>query len=348
MLPSQHIVYASSYAPAGKPGIYKFIFDDQTGALEPLGSVSGIENPSFIAPHPKLDYIYSVGETGGSKPGTVWAVRLSDKPLFKLMGSQRSEGDAPCHLEIDRTGRWIVVSNYGSGSAAVFPIRDDGKLGKQVSVVQNTGSGPVKDRQASCHAHSSAFTPDGKYVIVADLGSDDLRVYNFDSSSGRLTLRANVKSRPGSGPRHMVFHPNGHILYVVHELDNTVSVYDYEQGNLHERQVITSLPPDAGTSSIADVHIDAEANRLYVSNRGYDSIAVYDIAADGALSLVAIRPCGGAQPRNFAIAPRERFLLVANQKSGEISVLPILPGREALGAPVTKVSVPGVSCVRFK
>jgi len=346
MSPSMHTVYAGSYAPGGKPGIYEFAFNDETGALEPRGSVSGIENPSFIVLHPSLPFIYAVGETGGSKPGTVWAVSVTDKPAFKLLGSQRSEGDSPCHIAIDRTAHWIVVSNYGSGTAAVFPVGKDGKLGKRVAVVQHKGSGPNKDRQSSAHAHSAVFTPDGKYVIVADLGTDDLMIYDFDAASGHLTLHAQMKTHPGAGPRHMAFHANGNILYVANELDNTVAVYDYEQGSLKERQVISSVPADAKESFIADIHI--EGSRLYVSNRGNDSIAVFDIADDGALTLAAVRPCGGAWPRNFAIAPGGRFLLVANQNSGDISVLPILPGEQALGAPVAKVTVPGVSCISFK
>ena len=349
MSATQRTVYAGSYAAADKPGIYDLVFDAAVGALELRGAVAGVENPSFVAPHPTLSTIYAVSETGGAKnPGSVWALRTSGGPSWlALIGSQLSVGDAPCHLEIDTAGKWLVVSNYGSGSVAVLPILPGGALGEAVSVVQHSGSSVDTRRQESCHAHSAAFTPDGGFVIVADLGTDDLMVYAFDHSTGALTERARAKARSGAGPRHLAFHRSGACVYAANELDSTVAVYDYERGGLQERQVISTVPPEANGSMIADIHLNAAGDRLYVSNRGHDSIAVFDVAAGGSLSPIAIRPCGGQWPRNFAISPDDRFLLVANQNSGDISVLPVVDGEQALGDPVARLAVPGVSCVRF-
>ncbi len=188
-----------------------------------------------------------------------------------------------------------------------------------------------------------------RFVIVADLGIDALLVYEFDPSAGRLHAHTHTITRPGAGPRHLAFHPNGQLVYVANELDNTVAVYDYDaaNGRLRERQVVETLPSTASESTVADIHISPLGDRVYVSNRGHDSVAIFAVEMDGRLARVAIRSCGGRWPRNFAIAPGNRFLLVANQHSDEVVVLPVLSGSEALGAPTASVALTGVSCVHF-
>jgi 6-phosphogluconolactonase len=260
-----------------------------------------------------------------------------------------SGGDWPCHLEINATGQWLLASNYGSGTVGVLPILPDGALGEMTDLIQHHGSGPNPERQEGPHAHSATFTPDQRFVIVADLGMDALLVYAFDASSGRLREHTRISARPGAGPRFKVFHPSGQCLYVNHELDNTVVVYDYdaESGRLRERQIVETLSPTAPESAIAGIQISPAGDRLYVSNRGHDSISVFEIEEDGSLARLAIRPCGGRCPRNIAISPGGCFLLVANQESNEVVVLPVLDGVEALGAPVARISALGASCMHF-
>ena len=262
---------------------------------------------------------------------------------------QPSGGDLPCHLEINATAQWLLVSNYGSGTVSVLPVLPDGALGEMTDLIQHQGSGPNTERQEGAHAHSATFTPDQRFVIVADLGMDALLVYAFDAAAGRLHAHTQISARPGAGPRFKTFHPGGQHLYVNHELDNTVVVYDYDaaSGRLRERQVVETLPPGTPPSAIAGIQISPSGDRLYVSNRGPDSISIFRIEQDGRLVLLAIRPCGGRYPRNITIAPSGRFLLVGNQQSNEVVVLPVMDGVEALGAPVARITVLGPSCMHF-
>jgi 6-phosphogluconolactonase len=353
MTTAQHVLYAGSYAAPAQAGIYAFTFDAATGALTLRASLAGIANPSFIALHPNGRWLYAVSETSVEQegvPGAVWAVGCTREPWgLTAINQQASGGDWPCHLAIHSTGWWLVVSNYASGTIGVFPILADGALGAMSDLVRHTGSGPHPVRQQGPHTHSATFTPDERFVIVADLGLDALAVYAFDPAAGRLQAHMQVATRPGAGPRHMAFHSNGKRLYVANELDNTVAVYDYDaaRGALQAGQILDTLPPGAPESTVADIHITPAGDRLYVSNRGYDSVAVFDVGADGQLAPVAIRPCGGQWPRNFAVAPGGRFLLVANQYSDTISTLPVVEAPDALGAPVAQTAVPGASCVQF-
>ena len=181
-----------------------------------------------------------------------------------------SGGDLPCHLEINATGQWLLVSNYGSGTVSVLPILSDGALGEMTDLLQHHGSGLHIERQEGPHAHSATFAPDQRFAIVAGLGMDAVLVYAFDSSAGRLCAHTQISTRPGAGPRFKVFHPSGQRVYVNHELDNTVVVYDYDvaSGTLRERQIVETLSSSAPESAIAGIQISPSGDRLYVSNRG--------------------------------------------------------------------------------
>jgi 6-phosphogluconolactonase len=252
-------------------------------------------------------------------------------------------------LQLDATGNWLIVTNYGTGSAGIYPLQPDGSIGEMADFVKHHGKGPNAVRQEAPHAHSSIFTPDNRYAIIADLGTDQLVIYQLDTLTGKLLLYSSVNTRPGTGPRHLAFHPNGKWLYAANELDSTITLYDYDavNGALTERQSLPTIPSDSPENLVADIHISASGQRVYVSNRGHNSLAVYDVREDGSLSLRSIPTCGGNWPRNFALAPGGQFVLVANQNSNEICVLPILEGMEALGAPVARVNVAGASCIQF-
>jgi len=355
LMPSNsiHLLFASGYAAADQPGIHAFQFDETSGALSPHGSFTGIPNASFLVVHPNQRWLYAVselGKSGDGKFGEVWSFRFEQEP-FKIenINHQTSNGDWPCHLRIDATGKWIVTTNYGTGNAAVYPVLDDGSLGEMTDFVQHQGSGPNQKRQEGPHAHSSIFSPDNRFLIVADLGIDQLVVYRFDSSTGKLSHHGSVQSQPGAGPRHLAFHPNGQWLYVANELNSTVTFYEYNAstGTLTEKQNTPTIPSDSVENIVADIHLNDSGKRLYVSNRGHNGIATYDINDDGTLILVSIPSCGGNWPRNFALAPNEKFMLVANQYSNEVCVLPILAGKKVLDIPVTREAVTGASCIQF-
>ena len=351
---SQHVLYIGSYASADQPGIYVCTFDDTTGELGVRGSFAGVTNPSFLVVHPNGRSLYAVSETNQQKdgtPGTVWAFRrIHESWSIEPLNHQLSGGDLPCHLEIDASGRWLLVSNYGSGSVGVLPILADGTLGEMTDLDQHHGNGPHPERQEGPHAHSATFTPDQRFTIVANLGTDELRVYAFDPAAGRLHMHTRTSTHAGAGPRHKVFHPSGQRVYVANELDNTVAVYDYNaaQGKLSERQIVETLPPTAPENIVADIHISPAGDRVYVSNRGHDSITIFEVETDGQLARIAIRPCGGRWPRNFAIAPGNRFLVVANQQSDEVAVLPVRDDAEALGAPIARTFIAEGTCIHFE
>jgi 6-phosphogluconolactonase len=353
MITPQIVLYVSGYATADQPGIHACSFDETTGELAVHDSFAGIVNPSYVLVHPNGRWLYAVSETSQQQegvPGAVWALRCTREPWsMEPINYQLSGGDLPCHLEINAAGQWLLVSNYGSGTVSVLPILPDGTLGEMTDLIQHLGSGPNSERQEGPHVHSATFTPDQGFVIVADLGMDTLLVYAFNPATGRLSEHTRISARSGAGPRFKAFHPGGQHIYVNHELDNTVVVYDYDaaSGRLREQQIVETLPPGASPSLIAGIQISPSGDRLYVSNRGHDSISIFEIEEDGRLVSLAIRPCGGRYPRDIAISPSGRFLLVANQMSNEVVVLPVLDGVEALGAPVANISALGASCVHF-
>lgn len=351
-----YLVYASGYATAGTPGIHAFRFDYLSDELAPRWSFAGIANPSFLLPHPNGRWLYAVSETSQQQdgvPGGVWALALADQESGpETLNQQMSGGDWPCHLALDATGRWLLISNYGSGTVGVFPILENGALGEMSELIQHYGSGPNAERQEGPHTHSTIFSPDNRFILVADLGIDQIVTYTFDSANGKLNRHGQTHTSPGAGPRHMAFHPNGRYFYVANELDNTVAAYDYsaENGTLSVRQTLSTLPPGAPENTVADIHFSSQGDLLYVSNRGHDSIATYAVAEDGYLDLLSIKPCGGRGPRNFAVSPDDASWLVANQQSNELVVMPAYKEDRDDPEPgelYITVAVPGASCVQF-
>lgn len=343
-MPTHYTVYIGSYAAADQPGISSWSWDGATATLSPLATHAGISNPTFLLRHPRQALLFAVEETAD---GAVWALRVDRAGHIEALNRQPSGGDAPCHLALDPSGSWLIASNYSSGSIAVFAVRD-GALGEQSDFRQHHGSGPDSERQAGPHAHSATWTPDGRFVVVADLGLDRLLVYALDGASGTLQLVNQVATPPGSGPRHATFDTSGRRLFVANELNSTVSAFDYDiaNGHLSPLDVVSTLPPHAPHNQVADIHL--AGSRLLVSNRGHNSLAVFDVRPDGGLPLVTVAPCGGDWPRNFAVAPGENHVLVANQYSGRVSVLPLGDGPAPIGAPTAQHAVPGAACVIFE
>jgi 6-phosphogluconolactonase len=347
----QPLLFSGGSAAADAPGIHAFHFDDATGALTAGASFAGITHPSFLTVHPNRRWLYAVSETGlvaNGAVGSVWALRFdAGTGAIEAINQRSSDGDWPCHVQLDATGEWLLAANYGTGSVAMYHVEADGALSDMADFIQHQGNGPNAARQEGPHAHSATFTPDNRFAIVADLGIDQLVIYALDTAAGKLRPHAVVHTQPGAGPRHLAFHPNGRHAYLGNELGNTVNVYDYDAGKgaLREVQTLATVPADAPESYVADVHVAPAGDRLYVSNRGHDSIAVYDIGADGRLTSVGTPSCGGKWPRNFAIAPSGRYILAANQHSDNIAILPAQAG--GLGPAVADVMVPKPSCVQF-
>lgn len=321
------IVYVGTYTGQTSKGIYAYRFDASTGGLTSLGLAAETGNPSFLAVHPNQRFLYAVGETS---KGTVSAFSLDrDTGRLKPLNTVSANGSSPCHLAFDRTGKWLFVANYGSGSTAAFPVHKDGALGNASAFVQHAGSSANPERQKGPHAHSVNISPDNRFLVVTDLGLDEALVYRFDAAKGTLAPNEprSAKMAPGSGPRHLAFGPGGEFVYVLNEMTTTVSalVYDKRRGSLQEIQTLSALPPGfSGANSGAEIAVHPGGRFLYSSNRGHDSITVFSVdPKNGVLKAVDWVSTQGKTPRNFAIDPTGNFLLAANQNSNTIVVFRI-------------------------
>jgi 6-phosphogluconolactonase len=242
-----------------------------------------------------------------------------------------SRGSGPCHVAVDKTGKWVFVANYNSGSLAAFPVHDDGSLGEASAFFQDSGSGANPERQAGPHAHEVMLSPDNHFALVADLGLDEVFSYRLDSAKGGLTPNSPplVKLAPGSGPRHIAFRPDAKFFYSLNELRSTVTAFRYDASRsvLKEFQTISTLPNGfTGMSTAAEIVIHPNGKFLYTSNRGDDSIAIFRIdSGHGTLAFVDRQSTQGKTPRNIAITAPGSRLLAANQESGNIVIFRIDP-----------------------
>ncbi len=349
-------VYVGTYTNKGSKGIYLYRFDSGSGKLDSIGLAAETPNPTFLAVDPSRKYLYAANEVSsykGEKTGFVSAFRI-DTASGKLvpLNTVSSHGNGPCFVAVDRSGKDVLVANYGGGTVAVLPIHEDGSLGEATASIQHTGSSVNKRRQGEPHAHSINVSPDNRFAIAADLGLDKLLVYRFDAAKG--TLQPNdppsVSLKPGAGPRHFAFHPNGRFAYSINEIQSTISAFDWDtkQGVLTEKQTVSTLPEGfAGENSTAEVVVHPNGKFLYGSNRGNDSVAVFAIGSDGKLNLVEITPVQVKTPRNFAIDPSGTFLFAEGQDSGGIKLFHLDPKTGRLTISNTSVDIGAPVCVRF-
>lgn len=350
-------VYVGTYAPRDRKGIHVFTMDNSTGALHPVDAVSGLENPSFLTIHPEGTYLYAVSEcneTEGENSGAVSAFQIDrSKGTLEFLNQQLSGGPGPCHLSVDSTGSCAIVANYSGGSVSLLPIKQNGELEAAACTVQHTGSSVNPDRQTKPYAHSITPDPSNRYALAADLGTDQIVVYRLDSQEMRLLPDAvsNVSVQPGSGPRHLDFHPDGKHLYLINEIGNTVMgfTYDTKTGALSHIQTVSTLPESFGeTSHTADIHVSPSGRFLYGSNRGHDSLAIFAIdQGTGLLNELGHQSTGGKTPRNFAIDPSGEYLLAANQDSDNIVSFRIDAEQGTLTPTGDVTDVPKPVCIKF-
>jgi 6-phosphogluconolactonase len=319
-------MYVGTYTNAPSKGIYAYKFAGGTGKLSSLGLVAETSNPSFLAVHPNGKFLYAVNEDAKGMV-SAFAIDPASKKL-KLLNQVSSKGDAPCHLSIDQTGKWLFVANYNSGNVAAYHIKPDGSLSDAVTTIQHSGKSVDPERQTGPHAHIAAITPDNRFVFVCDLGIDEVLSYKIDATKGLVANNPPFAKVPtGFGPRHIVFRPDAKFAYVLGELAASVTVFSYDaaRGSMQQVQTISMLPAGyTGTKSGAEIAIHPNSKFLYASNRGHDSIAIFKVdAATGKLTAAGTVPTGGKTPRNFAIDPTGKFLLAANQESNSIVVFKI-------------------------
>jgi 6-phosphogluconolactonase len=326
----RHIMYVGTYTKGLADGIFVYSFDDRTGKLVDLKIPVVSNNPSFLTISPDKKYLYSVGEVDNldeKHSGGVSAFRIEKTGHLSLLNRVLTFGANPCHVAISPDGKKIVTSNYSGGNLFLFNVLPDGSLSENVQTVQHSGSGPFPGRQTEPHAHSARFDPSGKLLYAADLGIDQLKIYQVGTGSKPLSPNAQpfVKLAPGSGPRHFDFSPDGQFIYVINELSSTISVLMKYGGVWKEIQTIKTLPKDfSGESWCADIHVSADGRFVYGSNRGHNSIAVFKRdQMSGRLEMIQTIPVEGNWPRNFTLDPTGSFLIVANQRSNDITVFKV-------------------------
>ncbi len=350
----QPLVLISSFAPGKDGAIQAYRLDPENGKLTPTHRNSGIPHPFYLAVTPDRRYLYSIQaeKFGASENEHVAAYTLDRQTgALRFLNRQSSRGTASCYLEVDATGKTVLVANYSTGSVASLPIRKDGTLGEAASFVQHAGSSVDPARQTGPHAHSFVISPNNRHAFAADLGLDQLLSYRLEPATAKLTPNRQpfVRTPPGAGPRHLTFHPNGRHLYAINELANSVTLFDYDPktGTLVERQTLSTLPKEfTGKSYCADLKITPDGKYLYGTNRGHDSIAAYRLAQDGRLALIDIYPSLGKGPQNLLITAGGRLLLCANMPGNNVAVFRIDPATGALTSTGTPTEIRSPSCIR--
>ncbi|MEV6177064.1 lactonase family protein [Streptomyces sp. NPDC052015] len=313
----RHPLYLGTYTSAegGGKGIGVAAYDPASGRITGRGTITGVQDPSYLAVHPDGRTLYAVEER---ERGAVTAVRVSDRAV---LGSRATGGSHPCHLSVHPGGRWLLSADYGSGSVAVHPIAASGALGERTDRVVHSRPAPGPGQEGP-HAHQFLTAPDGGHVLAVDLGTDTVYTYRLDERSGTLTEVARAHARPGAGPRHLTFHPKGRYAYLANEVDDTVAVCAYEPAT--GRLTIgasQSTGAKADTNYPAQFAVTPDGAYAYLANRGDNTLARYAVEADGArLRLLGTVPAEGDFPRQIALSPDGGLLFAANQRSGTVSV----------------------------
>jgi 6-phosphogluconolactonase len=331
--------------------------NEATGTLELRRTTTGVPNPSYLAFHPQQKFMYAVNELKtfeGKQSGTVSAFAVD--PLsgrLDYLNRKLTHGTDPCHVAVDKRGSTVFVANFMSGSVCALPIQADGSLGDAAAVIQHQGNSVDPKRQAGPHAHSTVLDPQDRFAFVSDLGLDRVMCYRLDLA--HRSMKPNeipwLQLKPGAGPRHLAFHPDGQYAYVINELDSTVAtaVYDRDQGSFQVVQTLTTLPPEfSGVSTCADIKVSPSGDFVFASNRGHDSLAVFKVdRRTGKLTAVGHQSTGGKTPRSFGIDPTGSYLLVANQSSDCIVTFRIDESRGKLVPVGSVTNVPTPTCVTF-
>lgn len=347
------LVFVSSFSAGDAGAIEAFQLDPKAGAMKLVYRNAGVEHPFFLALSRDKRFLYSIHakQFSGTEPEQVAAFELMGRTgQLKFLNRKSARGTAACYLDVDATGKTVLVANYSSGDIAALPVLDDGSLADAASFIRHSGSSVNPARQKEPHAHCFVISPDNRFAFAADLGLDQVLCYKLDAARSTLTPNRQpfVRTAPGAGPRHLTFHPNGKQVYVINEIANTVTLFDYlaDSGMLLERQSISTVPKDfTGTSHTADVKITPNGRFLYGTNRGHDSIAAYRIADDGRLTLIEIKPSLGKGPQNLAIAPAGDLLLCANMPGNNVALFRIDQATGALTSTGAPISITSPSCI---
>lgn len=333
----------------GSKGIYVFRFDASTGKVTKLSHTDGVCNPSYLALTQDGKRLYACTESRMKEKGSLSVFEIdSQKGRLHLLGKVPGQGDNPAYVSIDPNQTQVSVANYTGGSYTAYPIQADGLPGSAQFHVQHLGKGTNPARQEAPHVHSAVYSPDGRYIFIQDLGLDKIATTSA-ATGDEIRQTATV---PGSGPRHLTFHPNGRFAYLIEELGGCVDVYKYEatNGRLDSLQRIPAHPDTAkGPFRSADIHVSPDGRFLYASNRAENTIAIFAIdQTTGLLNPLGYTSTMGIEPRNFTLDPTGKWLLVANQESDSIVIFRIDPRTGLLQPTGRTIKVPKPTCLKMQ
>jgi len=325
----EFFLFAGTYTNGDSKGIYVYSFNSLNGEVKPVSIAEGVSNPSFLSLSPSGKYLFAVNQNSGGTPSEVSSFAFNKvSGQLSLINKQLSGSEGPCYISADASGKWVMVGHYTGGTVAAFAVEKDGSLKSHAQLITHNGSSVNKQRQEKSHVHATVFSPDQRFLLVPDLGMDKIMIYRFDPAFWKKPLTPSkkqdfIKTKPGSGPRHLSFHPTKPYAYLIEELEGTVSVFHHSQDTFKFIQNISSHPPDySGTKGSADIHVSPDGKFLYASNRGdANNIAIFAINPDnGKLAAKGFQSSMGTVPRNFMIDPTGNYLLVANQSSSNIVI----------------------------
>jgi len=350
------IAYVGTYTGEKSKGIYAIRLDPASGRFESLGLQAEVDSPSFVATDPHHHFLYALTERTSSKNPTGFLSSYVIDPVtgaLRLLNKVPANGTTTAHLAVDGTGRWLLVANYGSGSVGVFALGADGRIGAMRDFKQHEGASIDPRRQGGPHPHEVVMSPDNRFLFVPDLGLDKIFSYRLNSTNGKLTPGnpAFTQIPPGFGPRHMIFGRDGKFAYVLGEMGSKLIAlaYDKVRGALTPVQTIATIPDGfKGENNSAELALDASGRFLYASNRGHDSVSLFEISPrTGKLSLLQVEPSRGKTPRNIALDPDGTHFLAANQDSGQIVIFK----RDASSGRITPdgqvLDIPSPVCILF-
>jgi 6-phosphogluconolactonase len=302
-------------------GIYVYDFNTNTGDFKPKGNSEGVISPSYLTVSPDNKFIYSVNENGEDSNVSAFKYEAA-KGKVTLLNKKDAKGNDPCFILND--GPNVMVANYSTGSISVFHKKKDGSLTDARQVIKHSGSSVNKERQEGPHVHQLRLSPDKKHIFANDLGTDKIYIYSYNPEGDEetLKLKQTVSVKPGTGPRHLSFHPNGIFFYVIGEMDASIHVFSYLDGKAEEVQHKSLVSTDTITENGgADIHFSKDGKYIYATNRGTaNTITVFKVHANGMINQIQQLSTMGDSPRNFAIDPKGNFLLVGHQKSNNVTI----------------------------
>jgi 6-phosphogluconolactonase len=321
---SLYYLFIGTYTSGKSEGIYVYRFNNHSGTAEKVSSIAA-PNPSYLALAGNGTYLYAVNQNGENNVGELSAFSFDKKTgSLQFINKQPTHGDRPCYISVDSKRKWAIVANYASGNLTAFPILRNGSLDTAAQLIVHSGKGFNLKRQDRPHIHTAVFSPNEKYLLSTDLGIDQINIHRFNPRNSQPLSEVHViKTTPGSGPRHLAFHPNGKWLYAIEELSGFISVFDYYPDEPVLLEHLDAYPPGyKGERGGADIHISPDGKFLYASNRfDANNLAIFSIhPRTGKLQLVGHQPVLGKTPRNFMIDPTGRFVLVANQDSDNVVI----------------------------